>query len=75
MIATPRQGKDVVDFLGWRQFSIAGTLLAHGVGCDVAVTDAFPRSAVPTADSRVSVILLVPLVLKPCVFFTEPTIG
>ena len=68
-------GQNVVNFLYRSQSTFLETLFAQRMLCGVAVTDAFPCSAVPTADSRVSVILLVPFVLKPCVFFTEPTIG
>lgn len=38
----------------------------------IAVTDSFPCPSVPTAYSRVSVVLLVALVLLPLVFLTEP---
>lgn len=59
-------------FNGYKH-SLLVTLLAEGVGLDVAVTDAFPRSSVPSPRSRVTVVLLVTLVLFPLVFLAEPS--
>ena len=48
-------------------------LLTERVLGYIAVTDSFPRPAIPTAYSRVPVVLLVALVLLPLVFLTEPS--
>lgn len=45
--------------------------LTEGVGLDVGIPDAFPGSAVPTAYSRVPVVLLVVAVVLLRMFFTE----
>lgn len=49
-------------------------LLTERVLGYIAVTDSFPRPAIPTAYSRVPVVLLVALVLLPLVFLTEPSL-
>ena len=70
-----REGQLVVDLFGGCQLSILLAQLTQWVGFCVAVTDALPCSAVPTAYSRVTVVLLVALGFLLCVFLTEPSVG
>lgn len=62
---------DVVYLLSQSNDSTPSTFLAQRVGGDETVTDSFPGSAVPTAYSRVSVVLLVAFVLLLLVFLAE----
>ena len=50
------------------------TLLTERMLYSVSVTDSFPRPAIPTAYSRVSVILLVAAVLLLLMLLTEPSL-
>ena len=50
------------------------TLLTERVLCGVAVTDSFPRPPIPTAYSRVTVVLLVAAVLLLFMLLTEPPV-
>ena len=70
-----REGQLVVDLFGGCQLSVLLAQLTQRVGFCVAVTDAFPSSAIPTAYSRVTVVLLIALGFLLCVFLTEPSMG
>ena len=74
MGAAPRQRKDVVDFLcrGHPAFLLA--LLTQRMRRNVSVAYPFPRSAVPTAYSRVTVVLLVAAGFLFLMLLTEPSI-
>ena len=56
------------------QHSLFVAQLTEGVCLYIAVTDAFPRSSVPLACSRVTAVLLVTLVLFLLVQFAETTL-
>ena len=49
------------------------TLLTEWVLCGVTVTDSFPGTPIPTAYSRVTVVLLVATVLLSPILVTEPS--
>ena len=72
--AALRQRLDVVHLLGRGDSSFLLTHLTQRVLRYMAVADAFPRSAVPAAHSRVPVILLVTFVLLLLMFLTEPAV-
>ena len=73
MCTTFSKGQLVVYLFNGYEHSLLVALLTEGVGLNIAVTDAFPRSSIPSPRSRVTVVLLVTLVLFPLVLFTEPT--
>ena len=63
----------VVYLLNRTQQTLLITLLTERMlGC-VAVTDSFPHPPVPTAYSRVTVVLLVAMVLLSPILVTEPS--
>lgn len=64
----------VVYLLGGNEPALLLAQLTEGVLCYIAVADAFPCASVPTAYSRVSVILLVAFGFLLCVFLAEPAI-
>ena len=64
----------MVDFLGGNQHTLGVAFLAERMCLDVAVTDALPRPSIPTAYSRVSVVLLVALVFLTFMLLAEPTL-
>ncbi len=64
----------VVYFLGRRKSAFMLTQLAHRMRLHIAVADSFPCASVPTAYSRVAVVLLVALGFQLGVFFTEPSV-
>ncbi len=66
--------KAMVDFLGRNQHTLFVALLTEWMLLDIAVTDALPRTTIPTAYSRVSVVLLVALVLLAFMLRAKPTI-
>ena len=72
--AALRQRLDMVHLLGRGDSSFLLTHLTQRVLRYMAVADAFPRSAVPAAHSRVPVVLLVAFVLLLLMFFTEPAV-
>ena len=72
--AALRQRLDVVYLLGRGDPSLLLTHLTQWMLCNMPVSDAFPRSAVPAAHSRVPVILLVAFVLLLLMFLTEPAV-
>ncbi len=61
----------VVYLLHWPQHPLLLALLTERVLCSVAVTDTFPCPAIPTAYSRVAVVLLVAAVLLFFMLLTE----
>lgn len=69
-----RQRLDVVYLLGRGDPSFLLTHLTQRVLRYMAVSDAFPGSAVPAAHSWVSVVLLVAFVLLLLVFLTESAV-
>ena len=72
--AALRQRLDVVYLLGRGDPSLLLTHLTQWMLCNMPVSDAFPRSAVPAAHSWVSVVLLVAFVLLLLMFLTEPAV-
>ena len=62
----------VMDFLDRNDDAPAEALLTEGMGLNIAGTDPRPRSAVPTAYSRVTAILLVVFIGLFGVFLTVP---
>ena len=72
--AALRQRLDVVYLLGRGDPSLLLTYLTQWMLCNMPVSDAFPRSAVPAAHSRVPVVLLVAFVLLLLMFLTEPAV-
>ena len=74
MSSTLGQRCSVVYLLGGNEPALLLTHLAEGMLCCIAVADAFPCASVPTAYSRVSVILLVAFGFLLCVFLAEPAI-
>ena len=65
----------VVYLFGRDQLSVLLTQLTQRMSRSVPVTDAFPRSAVPSADSGITVVFFVTFCFFLGVFFTEPTVG
>jgi hypothetical protein len=57
-----RERKNVVNFLGRRQFALLLAFLTERVRLDVAVTDTLPRTAVSFVGSRVALVLVVAFV-------------
>ena len=72
--AALRQRLDVVYLLGRGDPSLLLTHLTQRVLRYMAVTDAFPRPAVPAAHSWVPVVFLVAFILLPLVLLTEPAV-
>jgi hypothetical protein len=62
-------------FLNWYDHTLLITKLTKGMCHHVAVADTFPSPSIPTAYSRISVILLVALVLITLVLLTVPTLS
>ena len=67
------QRQPVVYRLHRSQQPLLLALFAEWVLCGVAVTDSFPHPPVPTAYSRVTVVLLVAMVLLSPILVTEPS--
>ena len=74
MRSTIGQRDFMVDFLGRNQDTFGLAQLAHGMRLHIAVADSFPCASVPTAYSRVAVVLLIALGFQLGVFFTEPSV-
>ena len=74
MCTTFREWGLVMYFFYFYKHSLLVAQLTKGMSLYIAVTDAFPRSAIPFPCSRVTVVLLVLLVLFLLVLFTEPTL-
>ena len=74
MRSTFRKRNFVVHLFGWHKQSAFQTLLTEWMCLDIAISDSFPSSAVPTAYSRVSVVLLVAFGFLFCVFLAEPSV-
>ena len=70
-----RERQLVVDLFGGCQFSVLFAQLTQRVCFCVTVTDTLPCSAVSTAYSRVTVVLLVALGFLLGVFLTESSVG
>lgn len=68
------QWQPVVYLLHRPQQSFLPALLTERVLCGVAVTDTLPRPPIPTAYSRVTVVLLVAAVLLLPMLLTEPSL-
>ena len=64
----------VMHLLHGTQQSLLVALLTERVLLRIAVTNSFPRPAVPTAYSRVTVVLLVAAVLLFLMLLTEPSV-
>ena len=65
----------VVYLLGLHQDSLVIALLTERVLCYIAVTDPLPCPSIPTAYSRISVVLLVAFVLLFLMLLTEPSVS
>ena len=74
MRSTFRKRNFVMHLFGRHKQSAFQTLLTEWVCLDIAISDSFPSSAVSTAYSRVSVVLLVAFCLLLCVFLAEPSV-
>jgi len=74
MCSTFRKRYFVMHLFGRHKQSLFKTLLAQRVLLHITISDSFPSSAVPTAYSRVSVVLLVALCFLLCVFLAEPPV-
>ena len=64
----------VMNLLHWTQHTVLLALLTQRMVRCVAVTDTLPCPAIPTAYSRVTVILLVAAAFLLGVFLTEPAV-
>ena len=62
MGAAPREGNDMVNFLGGRQLASFFTLLAKRMRRDIAVADTLPCPAVAFFSCRIALVLFVLLV-------------
>ncbi len=71
---TFRKRDAMVDFLSRNKQTFLLAQLTQRMQLHIAVTDTLPCTAITTAYSRVSVVLLVALVLQLLVFLTESTI-
>jgi hypothetical protein len=69
-----RKRSAMVDFLSRNKQTFLLAQLAQRMQLHIAVTDTLPCTAITTAYSRVSVVLLVALVLQLFMFLTEPAI-
>ena len=69
-----RQWQLVVYLLNRTQNTFLVTLLTERMLCSVTVTDSFPCPPIPTAYSRVTVVLLVAAVLLFLMLLTEPPV-
>lgn len=65
----------VVYLLGLHQDSLGIALLTKRVLCCIAVTDSLPCPSIPTAYSRISVVLLVAFVLLFLMLLAEPSVS
>lgn len=65
----------VVYLFGLHQDSLGIALLTERVLRYITVTDSLPCPSIPTAYSRVSVVLLVAFVLLFLMFLTEPSVS
>ena len=74
MGAAPRQRKDVVNFLCRSHPAFLRALLTQRMRRDVSVAYPFPRSAVSTAYSRVTVVLLVAAGFPLLMLLAEPSV-
>ncbi len=74
MCAALRQRQLVMYLLHGYKDSFLLALLTERVSAGVAVTDTFPRSAVPTAYSRVTVVLLVATALLLLMLLTKSSL-
>ena len=68
-----RERNFVMHLFGRHELSVFQTLLTEWVCLHITISNTFPSSAVPTAYSRVSVVLLVAFCFLLCVFLTEPS--
>ena len=64
-------GQDVVNFLYRSQPTFLKTHLTEGMLCCIAVTNAFPRSAVLAVDVGAALVFVVPAALLHTVLFAE----
>ena len=64
----------VMDFLGSYQDTSGLAQFTHRMLLDIAVTNTLPRPSIPTAYSRVTVVLLVAFGFQLGVFLAEPAI-
>lgn len=69
--ATLGNGQNVVDFLHRSQSTFLETLFAQRMLCGVAVTDAFPRSAVLAIDIGTTLVFVVLAAFLHTVLFTK----
>lgn len=65
----------VVYLFGLHQDSLGIALLTERVLCCIAVTDSLPCPSIPTAYSRISVVLLVAFVLLFLMLLAEPSVS
>ena len=72
---TFRQRSLMVNLFGRNQKSVLLTQLTQRMRRRISVTDAFPRSAVPSADSGITVVFFVAFCFFLGVFLAEPTVG
>jgi hypothetical protein len=70
-----RDWKLMMNLLGHKVSSIPQALLTEWVGSSVAVTDAFPGSAIAPSRSRVTVIAFVSSVLLFLMLFAKALVG
>ena len=63
-----------MDFLGSYQDTSGLAQFTHRMLLDIAVTNTLPRPSIPTAYSRVTVVLLVAFGFQLGVFLAEPAI-
>jgi len=72
---TFRQRNFVVYLFGRDQLSVLLTQFAQRMRRSISVADAFPRSAVTSADSGIAVVFFVAFCFFLGVFLAEPTVG
>lgn len=75
MSAALREWTDVVNLLCFSEPATLEAFLTQRVCLDVTVPDAFPSSAVPTAASRIALVLLISLGLLFGVFLAETLVS
>ena len=73
--STLRQRSPVMHFLRSYQNSLFITQFTERMTLHITVTDTFPSPSIPTAYSRISVILLVAFILFFRMLLTEPSFG